>query len=153
MNVYRLSSRLKVFIFLFSVLQILVLSSLLLIPFIDLPSNSRAYQLYDFCCSSAYLHVILLMLIVAAIIVAFLLVINVFKRKVIFTSDSIISKSIFSTQKLIFSDIKGYKIRHSILYIITNSNEKRRLVINLFTFDRTDNLLRNLEMRFTNLDF
>lgn len=153
MNVYRISSRLKVFIFLFSIIQILTFASLLLIPFIALPPNSRAFQLYNLCSSSIYLNGLIVLLIFTVIIFTMLLLINVFKRKVVFTGDSIISEDIFSTKKLKFREIKGYKIRRSVLYVITNSDTKKRLAINLFSLDRTDNLLRNLEMRFTNLDF
>lgn len=82
-----------------------------------------------------------------------ILLINVFKRKVIFTGDSIISKDIFNTHQLAFSDIKGFIIERSVVYIITNSKNKRRITINLMNLDRSDNLVRNLEMRFSNLEY
>jgi len=151
MNEYKVSDRLKVFVFFFTLLQIFTFSSLLLIPFFTLPEDSQALQLYNFCCRSLFLNIIIIVFILAGIITAVLLLINTFKRKVIFRNDFIISKNVFSTQKLRFSEIKGYMIKRSMLYIITNSKE--RISINLFSLDRTDNLIRNLEMRFTNLDF
>lgn len=139
--------------FLFSILLITILASLLLIPFVTLPPTSRALQWYSLCCSSIYLTGLVTLLILAVIIFTVLLLINVFKRKVVFTVDSIISEDIFRTKKLKFLEIKGYIIRRSVLYVITNSDNKKRLAINLFSLDRTDNLIHNLEMRFTNLDF
>ena len=153
MNVYRVSGRLKAFIFFFSVVLILMFGSLLLVPFIDLPSNSRLLELYNFCCSSIYLNILVVLSALVIIISALILLINVFIRRVIFTNDSIISRNIFGAQKLAYNEIKGYRITNSMLYIITNSSKKKQIVINLFNLERANNLIRSLEMRFTNLDF
>ncbi|OIV42381.1 hypothetical protein BKM63_05735 [Flavobacterium johnsoniae] len=150
MNIYRVSDRLKVFIFLFALLQILTVGSLLLIPFISLPAHSLAWKLYTLCCSSIYLYYLAPLLIFALMLMGTLLILHVFKRKVIFTNDSIISKDIFKSSRLKFSEIKGFVIKRSILYVITNSN--KRIVVNLMSFEKADNLVRNLEMRFSNLD-
>lgn len=82
-----------------------------------------------------------------------LLIINAFSKKVIFTSDAIISKDIFETRKLIFSEIRGFEISHFMLYVETNSNTKKRIAINVLSLSRVDNLIQNLESKFVNLDF
>lgn len=94
-----------------------------------------------------------MLLAIVIIALALILLINVFVRRVIFTNDSIISRNIFSTRKLAYGEIKGYKINNSMLYIVTNSNEKKQIAINLVSLERTNNLIRSLEVRFTNLDF
>lgn len=151
MNVYRISGRLKVFIVLFSLVHILIFISFLLTPFITLPADSLILRFYCSCCTSTYLYYLVPLLIFLSIIFGLLLLVSVFKRRIIFTSDSIISKGIFTTRRLTFSEIKGFIIKRSVLYVVTNSN--KRIVINLMSLDRSDNLVRNLEMRFTNLDF
>ncbi|MFH6934176.1 hypothetical protein [Flavobacterium sp. YO12] len=153
MNVYRVSGRLKAFIFFFSIVLILIFGSLLLVPFVTLPPDSRILELYSFCCSSIYLNALVVLLAIVIIALALILLINVFVRRVIFTNDSIISRNIFSTRKLAYGEIKGYKINNSMLYIVTNSNEKKQIAINLVSLERTNNLIRSLEVRFTNLDF
>lgn len=153
MNVYTVTNRLRAFVFFFSISLILISGSLLLVPFITLPTDSKVLKLYSFCCSSIYLNALIVLLILTVVIFCAALLIDTFKRRVIFTSDAIISKNIFSTRKLKFNDIKGYKTNHFMLYIITDSNEKRRIAVNLFSLDRVNNLMRNLEIRFTNLDF
>jgi len=85
--------------------------------------------------------------------VGILLLVSVFKRRIIFTNDSIISKDIFSTRQLTFSEVKGFLIKRSVLYVVTNSNNKKHITINLLNLDRSDNLVRNLEMRFANLEY
>jgi hypothetical protein len=151
MNIYRLSDRLRVFAILFSFLLIGAFGSLLFVPFITLPANSRVLQFYTFCYSLPYLYYLILFLILVGITIGAILLINVFRRKVIFAGDSIISKDIFNTHSLAFSEIRGFIIKRSIVYIITNSKNKRRITINLMSLDRSDNLVRNLEMRFSNL--
>lgn len=153
MNVYRVSGRLKAFIFFFSIVLILIFGSLLLVPFITLPPDSRIFELYSFCCASVYLNILVVLLAIVIIVLALVLLINVFVRRVIFTNDSIISRNIFSTQKLAYCEIKGYRINNSMLYLITNSSEKKQIAINLFSLERANNLIRSLEVRFTNLDF
>lgn len=152
MNVYTISERLKSFILFFSLLPIITFCGLLLIPFISLPSNSGALQFYIFCRSSSYLCYLMPVLIVLSIISGVLLIVNIFERRVIFTRDSIISKNMFSYKRLKFNEIKGFIIKRSIVYIVSNSN-KKYISINLSSLNRADNLVRNLEMRFKNLDF
>jgi hypothetical protein len=91
-------------------------------------------------------------LIVLSIISGVLLIVNIFERRVIFTRDSIISKNMFSYKRLKFNEIKGFIIKRSVVYIVSNSN-KKYISINLSSLNRADNLVRNLEMRFKNLDF
>ncbi|TDX13408.1 hypothetical protein EDB96_0102 [Flavobacterium sp. S87F.05.LMB.W.Kidney.N] len=153
MNVYRISGRLRVFVVLFSVFQILIFISFLLIPFITLPSHSPILRFYNSCCTSAYLYYLIPLLILCSIMVGILLLVSVFKRRIIFTNDSIISKDIFSTRQLTFSEVKGFLIKRSVLYVVTNSNNKKHITINLLNLDRSDNLVRNLEMRFANLEY
>lgn len=87
------------------------------------------------------------------IIFAVLLIINAFNKKVVFTNDAIISKDIFETRKLIFSEIKGFEKSHFMLYIETNSETKKRIAINVLSLSKADNLMQNLESKFVNLDF
>lgn len=153
MNVYTMSHRLKVFIVVFSILLILIFVSLLMVPFLSLPSHSLAFQVYGKSLSTGYLFYLTPVLSFIMIIFAVLLIINAFRKKVIFTSDAIISKDIFETRKLIFSEIKGFGISNFMLYIETNSNAKKRIAINVLSLNKVDNLMQNLESKFVNLDF
>lgn len=153
MNVYRVSGRLRAFIFFFSIVLILMFGSLFIVPFVTLPPNSRISEMYSFCCSSIYLNILVMLLAFVVIVSVLILLINVFIRRIIFTNDSIVSRNIFSTRRLAYDEIKGYKINHSMLYIVTNSSKKKHIAINLFSLERANNLIRSLEMRFTNLDF
>ncbi|WP_131494897.1 hypothetical protein [Flavobacterium sp. MEB061] len=153
MNVYTMSHRLKVFIVVFSILLILIFVSLLMVPFLSLPSDSLAFQVYGKSLSTGYLFYLTPVLSFIMIIFAVLLIINAFRKKVIFTNDAIISKDIFETRKLIFSEIKGFGISNFMLYIETNSNAKKRIAINVLSLNKVDNLMQNLESKFVNLDF
>jgi len=153
MNVYRISGRLRVFIVLFSILHILIFVSFLLTPFITLPEDSPILRFYCTCCTSTYLYYLIPLLFLCSITIGILLLVSVFKRRIIFTNDSIISKDIFTTRRLRFSEVKGFIIKRSVLYVVTNSQNKKRIVINLRSLDRSDNLVRNLEMRFANLKY
>ncbi|SHL93063.1 hypothetical protein [Flavobacterium pectinovorum] len=153
MNVYTMSHRLKVFIVVFSILLILTFGSLLMVPFITLPPDSLAFQIYVESLSTGYLFYLTPVLSFIMIIFAVLLIINAFNKKVVFTNDAIISKDIFETRKLIFSEIKGFGISNFMLYIETNSNAKKRIAINVLSLNKVDNLMQNLESKFVNLDF
>jgi len=124
-----------------------------MVPFITLPPDSLAFQIYVESLSTGYLFYLTPVLSFIMIIFAVLLIINAFSKKVIFTSDAIISKDIFETRKLIFSEIKGFGISNFMLYIETNSNAKKRIAINLLSLSKVDNLMQNLENKFVNLDF
>ncbi|WKL46640.1 hypothetical protein Q1W71_16930 [Flavobacterium pectinovorum] len=153
MNVYTMSYRLKVFIVVFSILLILTFGSLLMVPFITLPPDSLALQIYGESLSTGYLFYLTPVLSFIMIIFAVLLIINAFNKKVVFTNDAIISKDIFETRKLIFSEIKGFEKSHFMLYIETNSETKKRIAINVLSLSKADNLMQNLESKFVNLDF
>lgn len=152
MNVYRVSERLKVFVFFFLFLQIVVFSGLLLIPFISLPEDSGALQLYNVCKSSSYLYYLMPLLIFSVILFETLLIINVFKTKLVFKSNRIVSVNIFRTRRLSFGEIKGFTINRSSICIVSKKKDEKCIRINLLSIERPDNLLRNLEMRFSNLD-
>lgn len=152
MKVYKISYRLKVFILVFSVLLILTFGSLLMVPFIPLPSDSLAHRIYDDSLSTDYLFYLAPAVSFAAIIFWVILIINTFNKKVIFTQEAIISKGIFVTKKLNFDEIKGFGINHFILYIESNTNSKPRITINLLSLNKVDHLIKNLEERFINLD-
>lgn len=153
MNVYTMSYRVKVFTVVFSVLLILTFGSLLMVPFITLSPDSLALQIYGKSLSTDYLFYLTPVLSFIMILFGVVLIINAFSKKVIFTSDAIISKDIFETRKLIFSEIKGFGISNFMLYIETNSNAKKRIAINVLSLSKVDNLMQNLENKFVNLDF
>lgn len=152
MNVYRVSERLKVFVFLFLFLQIVVFSSLFLIPFISLPEDSGALQLYNSCKSSSYLYYLMPLLIFSVILFETLLIINVFKTKLVFKNNRIVSVNIFRTRRLGFGEIKGFTIKGSNICIVSKKQGEKCIRVNLLSIERPDNLLRNLEMRFSNLN-
>lgn len=152
MNVYRVSERLKVFIFLFLFLQIAVFSSLLLIPFISLPEDSGALQLYNSCKSSSYLFYVMPLLIFSVILLETFLIINVFKTKLVLKNNRIVSVNIFRTRRLSFGEIKGFTINGSNICIVSKKEGKKCIRVNLLSIERPNNLLRNLEMRFSNLN-
>jgi hypothetical protein len=124
-----------------------------MVPFITLSPDSLALQIYGKSLSTGYLFYLTPVLSFIMILFGVLLIINAFSKKVIFTSDAIISKDIFETRKLIFSEIKGFEISHFMLYVETNSNTKKRIAINVLSLSRVDNLIQNLESKFVNLDF
>lgn len=152
MNVYRVSERLKVFIFFFLFLQILVFSGLLLIPFISLSKDSGALQLYNSCRTSIYLYYLMPLLIFSVILFETLLIINVFKTKVVLKNNKVISVNIFRTRRLNFVEIQGFTINRSSVCIVAKNQENKCIRVNLLSIERPDNLLRNLEMRFSNLE-
>lgn len=124
-----------------------------MVPFLSLPPDSLALQIYAKSLSTGYLFYLTPVLSFIMIIFAVLLIINAFSKKVVFTNDAIISKDIFETRKLIFSEIKGFEISHFMLYIETNSNTKKRITINVLSLSKVDNLMQNLENKFVNLKF
>lgn len=124
-----------------------------MVPFITLSPDSLALQIYGKSLSTGYLFYLTPVLSFIMILFGVLLIINAFSKKVIFTSDAIISKDIFETRKLIFSEIRGFEISHFMLYVETNSNTKKRIAINVLSLSRVDNLIQNLESKFVNLDF
>ena len=153
MNVYSVSERLKVFILLFSVLQIAFFTGLLLIPFITLPTKSLAAKIYYSCSSSIFLSYLMPLVFFTAIVIFVVLIVSTFKKKVVITDSAIISKDFFNTRKLSFNEVKGFKVSHFGVDIVPNTNRKKQISIHLFSLNRTDNLMQNLEFRFTNLDF
>jgi hypothetical protein len=153
MKVYSMPERLKVFILLFSILLILTFGSLLIIPFIPVSAHSFAFRLHNSWPPHGFLSWSIILFLISMITICLIFLCDVFKRKVVLTNDSIISKNVFSTQKLNFNEIKGFGVEYFTIYIETNTNSKKRLSINLMSLNRTDNLLQDLEMRFTNLDY
>ncbi|RZJ53911.1 MAG: hypothetical protein EOO44_06890 [Flavobacterium sp.] len=153
MNVYSVSERLKVFILLFSLLQIAVFGGFLLIPFMTLPTKSIAVKIYQSCCSSICLYYFMPLVFLGAIIIFTVLIISTFRKKVVITNNAIISKNFFETRKLNFNEVKGYSVNRFAVDIVPNSKSKKQISINLFSLNRTDNLIQNLEIRFTNLDY
>lgn len=153
MKVYTISYRLKVFILVFSILLILTFGGLLMVPFITLPPHSLALQIYDESLSAGYLFYLVPIFSLVVIIFGFFLIISTFSKKVVFTNDAIISKGIFATKKLNFSEIKGFEIKHFMLYIETNTTTKSRIIINMLSLNKVDNLLQSLENKFVNLNF
>lgn len=152
MNVYRVSERLKVFLFFFLFLQIVVFGGLFLIPFISLPQGSGALQLYNSCKSSSYLYYLMPVLIFSVIFFEALLIINVFRTKVVFKNNRIVFVNLFRTRRLSFVEIKGFTINGSRVCILAKMQGKKSIRVNLLSMERPNNLLRNLEMRFSNLN-
>lgn len=152
-NVYSISDRLKAFITFFSISFIIALIGLLIIPFISLPADAFALKMYYTCCSINFFYYSMPLLIMALIVFDAVLIVSVFSKKIIFASDSIILKNAFATRRLKFDEIKGFSVSHFILYIKTNSKDKKGLSINLLSLNKADNLIQNLENHFVNLDF
>jgi len=82
-----------------------------------------------------------------------ILIIAVFSKKIILKKNAIVSKNAFSIRELAFDEIKGFAVNHFVLYIETNSKDKKRIKVNLLSLNRGDKLLQYLEKRFVNLDF
>ena len=152
MKVYSMPERLKIFISLFSVLLIVTFGSLLIIPFMSFRSHSFAFRLYNSLPATGFSFYLVLLFLILVITICVVLLFAVFNRKVVFTNDSIINTNIFTTRKVNFNEIKGFAVEYFTLYIETNSTTKKRLKIDLMSLSKTDKLLRNLEMRFNNLD-
>ena len=152
MKVYSMPERLKIFISLFSVLLIVTFGSLLIIPFMSVRSHSFAFRLYNSLPATGFSFYLVLLFLILVITICVVLLFAVFNRKVVFTNDSIINTNIFTTRKVNFNEIKGFAVEYFTLYIETNSTTKKRLKIDLMSLSKTDKLLRNLEMRFNNLD-
>lgn len=153
MKVYSMPERLKVFTLLFSILLIITFGSLLIIPFLPVTKHSFAFRLHNSWPPKGFSFYLIMVFLISIITFCVLLLCSVFKRKVVFTNDSIISSNIFSTRKIKFSEIKGFGVEYFTLYIETNCQSKKRLKINLISLNKTDNLLQDLETRFINLDY
>lgn len=153
MNVYGISERLKVFILLFSMLQITIFTSLLLVPFIQLPTGSIAAQIYQSCSKSLCLYYFMPLLFISVIILFTIVIISTFKKRIVITNNTIIAKDFFQTRKLSFNEVKGFTVSRFAIDIVPNTESKKQISINLFSLNRTDNLMRNLELQFTNLDY
>lgn len=151
-NVYGVTFRLKAFIAFITTSLTTALVGLFVIPFISIPANSFASKLYNTCCSSNYLFYLTPLLIMAVIVFGIIMIIAVFSKKIIFTDGAVISKNVFATHKLAYSEIKGFRITGFVLHLEANS-DKKRISINLFSLNRADKLIHNLENRFQNLDF
>lgn len=152
-NVFGVSDRLKAFITFFTISLIIALIGLFVIPFISLPDDSFASKMYDRCSSANYLFYLIPLIVLALIISGTILIIAVFSKKIIIKKNAIISKSVFSTHKLAFDEIKGFAVNHFVLSIETNSKDKKRITVNLLSLNRADKLIQYLEKRFVNLDF
>lgn len=86
-------------------------------------------SIYFFVISLLHGHVVWVLPLIG-IIAATLIAVNLYKRKIIITNDSITYISVWSSKELLMVDIKGYRTTKNTIYIYPVSRSYRKISIN-----------------------
>ncbi|GEM_PF-2705038 len=150
MKVYKTRIALKIFGLLFSLPLIIICSGILLIPYIPVPENTIMAEMQNSWPPPGYLFYLIPICLIVINILALILLIGVFRKKVIITEREIIYSNVFTARKLGFYEIESFSIELVHICLKTKKDNVKNININYVGLKGITDLVKTLRTKLRN---
>lgn len=147
MKVYKTSIGFKIFGLLFALPLIIVSTSILLVPFVPVPSNTVLEEMQHSWPPPGYLLYLIPICLVGINLLALIILIGIFRKNVVITDKEIIYTNVFITRKLEFHEVESFYLLFGNICLEPKKRNLKNLNINYIGLSEKIDLIKTLRAK------